>query len=198
MLHVKNSFCDATIPGLIRNGKEKWTYTYLYIKERHVCYHGSFSLYSCHRPECYEEMLLCCVLLFLHSDTIAAHTSLWCLRGKLSWGKFFLDQRLFRRHSSHPFVSRQSQSESISSRDSAQNLFAVHSLYRSVQIVRELLAIYFQKIDEKAKSEKFDKKFGFEMCHLFKSTGYRLARWTYRMHVYRSRVTLKISIEGWN
>lgn len=39
-----------------------------------MCYHGSFSLYSCHRPECYEEMLLCCVLLFLHSDTIAAHT----------------------------------------------------------------------------------------------------------------------------
>lgn len=90
--------------------------------------------------------------------------------------KFFLDQRLFRRHSSHPFVSQHSQSESISSRESAPNLFAVHSLYRSVQIVRELRAIYFQKIDEKVKSEKFDKKFGFEMCHLFKSTGYRLAR----------------------
>lgn len=144
-----------------------------------------------------DAPVLCSLVSPLWHDR-RTHTSLWCLRGKLSWGKFFLDQRLFRRHSSHPFVSRQSQSESISSSDSALNLFAVHSLYCFVQIARELRAIYFQKIDEKVESEKFDKKFGFEMCHLFKSTGYRLARWTYRMHVYKSRVTLKISIEGWN
>lgn len=77
-----------------------------------------------------EMLLLCCVLLFLHSDMIVAHTSLWCLRGKLSWGKFFLEQRLFRRHSSHPFVSQQSRHnlKSISFRDSALNLFHLFTL----------------------------------------------------------------------
>lgn len=50
---VKNSFCDATIPGLIRNGKEKkkrkkteLLYTYIQKKKRtpeRVCCHGSFS-----------------------------------------------------------------------------------------------------------------------------------------------------------
>lgn len=76
-----------------------------------------------------EMLLLCCVLLFLHSDMIVAHTSLWCLRGKLSWGKFFLEQRLFRRHSSHHFrlitaITIWNQFPFFF-RDSALNLFAV-------------------------------------------------------------------------
>lgn len=74
----------------------------------------------------------CCVVFSCFSTLmIVAHTSLWCLRGKLSWGKFFLEQRLFRRHSSHPFVSQQSQHnlKSISFKDSALNLFAVPFIY---------------------------------------------------------------------
>lgn len=112
---VKNSFCDATIPGLIRNGKEKkkekkteLLYTYIQKKKerQNVCAAMDlFPLYLLSPSGMLrkEMLLLCCVLLFLHSDMIVAHTSLWCLRGKLSWGKFFLEQRLFRRHSSHHF-----------------------------------------------------------------------------------------------
>lgn len=93
-----------------------------------------FPLYSCHRPECYEEMLLlCCVLLFLHSDMIVAHTSLVVSAREIILGEnsfwnrgFFVDIR-----HNHPFVSQQSRHslKSISFRDSALKIFSLSHLF---------------------------------------------------------------------
>lgn len=57
------------------------------------------SLYSCHRPECHEEMLLCCILLFLHSDITIVHTRvLMVSEWEIILGEnSILEKRLFRR-----------------------------------------------------------------------------------------------------